>query len=125
MKYAKRDFIQGIGPVCELAEYHWFHREKVELYMAELFNKIGKKFLDNFAVLRFIIFLNIGVGLMTWSPVSYGLCLGGPTESVQTLFIKLYQKVRSHFTTHGETLICCTTSPFSLKTVTLQRFNEM
>ena len=30
-----------IGPTVELSEYHWFHREKVELYMAELYNKIG------------------------------------------------------------------------------------
>ena len=32
-----------IGPVCELAEYHWFHREKPEVYMAELYNKIGQE----------------------------------------------------------------------------------
>ena len=25
-----------------MSEYHWFHREKVELFMAELYNKIGK-----------------------------------------------------------------------------------
>ena len=31
-----------IGPVCELGEYHWFHREKVEVYMAELYNKVGE-----------------------------------------------------------------------------------
>ncbi len=31
-----------IGPICELGEYHWFHREKVEVYMAELYNKVGK-----------------------------------------------------------------------------------
>lgn len=32
-----------VPPVCELAEYHWFHREKVEVYMAELYNKMGEK----------------------------------------------------------------------------------
>ena len=31
-----------IGPICELGEYHWFHREKVEVYMAELYNKVGE-----------------------------------------------------------------------------------
>ncbi len=30
-----------VFPICELAEYHWFHREKVEVYMAEIYNKIG------------------------------------------------------------------------------------
>ncbi len=30
---------------------------------------------------------------MTWSPVSYGLCLGGSTEEVQNLLIKMYLKV--------------------------------
>ncbi len=34
--------IMGVHPICELAEYHWFHREKVEVYMAEIYNKIGK-----------------------------------------------------------------------------------
>ena len=62
-----------IGPACEMAEYHWFHREKVELYMAELYNKIG-------------------LGLLTWSPVSFGLCLGGPTEDSVQLLTKLYAK---------------------------------
>ena len=31
-----------IGPTVEMSEYHWFHREKVELFMAELYNKVGK-----------------------------------------------------------------------------------
>jgi hypothetical protein len=31
-----------IGPICELGEYHWFHREKVEVYMAELYNRVGE-----------------------------------------------------------------------------------
>ena len=31
-----------VAPIVEIGEYHWFHREKVELYMAELYNKIGK-----------------------------------------------------------------------------------
>ena len=33
--------MHAVGPTLELSEYHWFHREKVELYMAELYNKIG------------------------------------------------------------------------------------
>merc|ERR1712079_290460 len=46
-----------IAPLAEYAEYHPFHREKVELYMAELSNKVG-------------------TGLITWSPISLGLCSG-------------------------------------------------
>jgi len=61
-------------PIVELSEYHWFHREKVELYMAELYNKMG-------------------VGLMTWSPPGFGLCLGGTNEEVQNLLTKLCLKV--------------------------------
>ncbi|CAH1395042.1 unnamed protein product [Nezara viridula] len=43
-----------ITPIIEQAEYHMFCREKAELYMAELYNKIG-------------------VGLVAWSPISMGL----------------------------------------------------
>ena len=39
--YSKAKEFRFVGPSCEIAEYHWFHREKVELYMAELYNKIG------------------------------------------------------------------------------------
>ena len=38
--------IKAIGPTVEISEYHWFHREKVELYMAELYNKVGKCFFE-------------------------------------------------------------------------------
>eukprot|EP00096_Caligus_rogercresseyi_P013231 TRINITY_DN5909_c0_g1_i1.p1 TRINITY_DN5909_c0_g1~~TRINITY_DN5909_c0_g1_i1.p1 ORF type:complete len:403 (+),score=97.93 TRINITY_DN5909_c0_g1_i1:86-1294(+) len=61
-----------IPPVCEIGEYHWFHRDKVELYMAELYNKVG-------------------IGLMTWSPLSFGLCLG-KNEDPQDLLTKLFMK---------------------------------
>ncbi len=33
--------LQQIAPICEMGEYHWWHREKVEVYMGELYNKIG------------------------------------------------------------------------------------
>jgi len=64
--------INCIGPICEYAEYHPFHREKVELYMAELYNKVG-------------------LGLITWSPVSLGLLLGNREEQIQ-LCVKLAVK---------------------------------
>ncbi|XP_050520207.1 voltage-gated potassium channel subunit beta-2 isoform X2 [Daktulosphaira vitifoliae] len=41
-------------PILEQAEYHMLCREKVEIYMPELYNKIG-------------------VGLMAWSPMAMGL----------------------------------------------------
>ena len=62
-----------VAPICEMGEYHWFHREKVEVYMGELYNKIG-------------------LGLFTWSPVSYGLSIGRPEETTE-LLIKLLIKV--------------------------------
>jgi len=31
-----------ITPIVEQAEYHFFSRDKSELYMTELYNKIGK-----------------------------------------------------------------------------------
>lgn len=43
-----------VTPIVEQTEYHMFCREKSELYMPELYNKIG-------------------VGLMAWSPISMGL----------------------------------------------------
>ncbi|XP_023247847.1 voltage-gated potassium channel subunit beta-2 [Copidosoma floridanum] len=43
-----------VTPIVEQAEYHLFYREKPELYMPELYNKIG-------------------VGLMCWSSISIGL----------------------------------------------------
>merc|ERR1719273_2932684 len=58
-----------IGPTVEMSEYHWFHLEKVELFMAELYNKVG-------------------VGLMTWSPISFGLSLGSKEDNT-LLFEKL------------------------------------
>ena len=32
-----------VTPIVEQAEYHLFYRDKPELYMPELYNKIGKK----------------------------------------------------------------------------------
>lgn len=64
--------LQCVSPLAEYAEYHPFHREKVELYMAELYNKIG-------------------TGLITWSPISLGLC-GGKAEDEASLFTKLALK---------------------------------
>ncbi|XP_044728022.1 voltage-gated potassium channel subunit beta-2 isoform X2 [Chrysoperla carnea] len=43
-----------VTPIMEQAEYHMFCREKTELYMPELYNKIG-------------------VGLMAWSPITMGI----------------------------------------------------
>ena len=48
---------------------------QVELYMAEMYNKIG-------------------TGLITWSPISLGLC-SGKQEDQATLFTKLALKVGS------------------------------
>ena len=71
-----------IGPTVEISEYHWFHREKVELFMAEIYNKIG-------------------VGLMTWSPISFGFSLGEKEENIQ-LFEKL--SIKNHKTQKVESV---------------------
>ncbi|KAF4533265.1 hypothetical protein B566_EDAN010500 [Ephemera danica] len=49
-----------VTPICEQTEYHMFCRDKTELYMPELYNKIG-------------------VGMMAWSPTTMGL-IGGKLE---------------------------------------------
>eukprot|EP00094_Tigriopus_californicus_P006132 TCALIF_05905-PA protein Name:"Similar to kcnab3 Voltage-gated potassium channel subunit beta-3 (Xenopus laevis)" AED:0.12 eAED:0.12 QI:0/0.85/0.75/0.87/1/1/8/134/398 len=69
-----------ICPITEMSEYHWFHREKVELYMAELYNKTG-------------------FGLMTWSPISYGLCYNPKNSDDSQLIAKLLLKTHLH---HGK-----------------------
>jgi hypothetical protein len=58
---------------CELYNNTYYTLVQVELYMAELYNKVG-------------------VGLMTWSPVSLGLALGSREEQLQ-IFTKLAVKV--------------------------------
>ncbi|XP_037089249.1 voltage-gated potassium channel subunit beta-2-like isoform X2 [Pollicipes pollicipes] len=50
-------------PIVEQTEYHMFCREKTELYMPETFNKIG-------------------VGCMSWSPLSVGLVSGKVEDGV-------------------------------------------
>jgi len=70
--YSMARTLHCIAPLCEYAEYHPFHREKVELYMAELYNKIG-------------------IGLITWSPISLGLCSSKPEDQF-ALFTKLAVK---------------------------------
>ena len=50
--YTKAKEYGVISPIVEIGEYHWFHREKVELYMAELYNKIGEKRFRNCCVCK-------------------------------------------------------------------------
>uniref|UniRef100_A0A8C7RK98 NADP-dependent oxidoreductase domain-containing protein n=1 Tax=Oncorhynchus mykiss TaxID=8022 RepID=A0A8C7RK98_ONCMY len=52
-----------IPPVCEQAEYHYYHRDKVEVQLPELYHKIG-------------------VGVMTWSPLAGGLISGKYNDGV-------------------------------------------
>lgn len=49
-----------VTPIVEQAEYHMFCREKAELYLPEMYNKIG-------------------VGFMAWGPLS--MCLGDTQNS--------------------------------------------
>lgn len=52
-----------IPPIAEQAEYHLFQREKVELQMPELYQKIG-------------------IGCMTWSPLACGVLTGKYEDGV-------------------------------------------
>ena len=65
---------------------------QVELYMAELYNKIG-------------------IGLITWSPISLGLCSSKPEDQF-ALFTKLAVKVESlehilFIFNHKNIYVCC------------------
>uniref|UniRef100_A0A336LQT2 CSON001237 protein n=1 Tax=Culicoides sonorensis TaxID=179676 RepID=A0A336LQT2_CULSO len=64
-----------VTPIVEQAEYHMFYREKAELYLPELYNKIG-------------------VGLMAWGPL--GMCLGETQNGERLLFPKGSFKAKSH-----------------------------
>lgn len=54
-----------VTPIVEQAEYHMFCREKAELYLPEMYNKIG-------------------VGFMAWGPLS--MCLGD-TQNGERLWL--------------------------------------
>ncbi|XP_055694889.1 voltage-gated potassium channel subunit beta-2-like [Lutzomyia longipalpis] len=64
-----------ITPIVEQAEYHMFNREKAELYLPEMYNKIG-------------------VGLMAWGPLS--MALGDTQNGERILFSKGSFKTKSH-----------------------------
>lgn len=64
-----------ITPIVEQAEYHMFYREKAELYLPELYNKIG-------------------VGLMAWGPLA--MALGETQNGERLLFPKGSFKAKSH-----------------------------
>ncbi|XP_050446564.1 voltage-gated potassium channel subunit beta-2 isoform X2 [Cataglyphis hispanica] len=75
-----------VTPIVEQAEYHLFHREKSELYMPELYNKIG-------------------VGLMAWSTVTIGMVSSKPEDcGVSFLSRSSYKNKYSSFSwTEDET----------------------
>lgn len=64
-----------VTPIVEQAEYHMFCRDKCELYLPEMYNKIG-------------------VGLMAWGPLS--MALGDSQNTERLLFPKNSFKTKSH-----------------------------
>lgn len=70
-----------IPPIVEQAEYHMFCREKCELYLPEMYNKIG-------------------VGLMAWGPLS--MALGDAQNGERFLFPKGSFKTKSYSWTEDE-----------------------
>lgn len=64
-----------VPPIVEQSEYHMFCREKCELYLPEMYNKIG-------------------VGLMAWGPLS--MALGDAQTNERLLFPKNSFKSKSH-----------------------------
>lgn len=74
-----------VTPIVEQTEYHMFCRDKTELYMPELYNKIG-------------------VGLMAWSPISMGISQGKDDSSVQLFSRASFRNKYSSFSwTEDET----------------------
>ncbi|XP_026301969.1 voltage-gated potassium channel subunit beta-3 isoform X5 [Apis mellifera] len=69
-----------VTPIVEQAEYHLFYREKPELYMPELYNKIG-------------------VGLMAWSTVTIGMVSSKPEDCGVSFFSRSSYKVIHTYTT--------------------------
>ncbi|KAH0535835.1 voltage-gated potassium channel subunit beta-2 [Cotesia glomerata] len=74
-----------VTPIVEQAEYHLFYRDKPELYMPELYNKIG-------------------VGLMAWSTVTIGMVSKPDECGVSFLSRSSYKNKYSSFSwTEDET----------------------
>ncbi|KAH1004440.1 hypothetical protein HUJ05_005252 [Dendroctonus ponderosae] len=74
-----------VTPIVEQAEYHLFCREKTELHMPELYNKIG-------------------VGLMAWSPISMGLSQSKDDSTIQLFSRASFRNKYSSFSwTEDET----------------------
>lgn len=75
-----------VTPIVEQTEYHMFCREKTELYMPELYNKIG-------------------VGLMAWSPLSMCMSQGKEDGSVHLFSRSSFRNKYSSFSwTEDETM---------------------
>ncbi|XP_012288261.1 voltage-gated potassium channel subunit beta-2 [Orussus abietinus] len=73
-----------VTPIVEQAEYHLFYREKPELYMPELYNKIG-------------------VGLMAWSTVTIGMVSAKPEDCGVSFLSRSSYKYSSFSWTEDET----------------------
>lgn len=97
-----------VPPIVEQSEYHMFCREKCELYLPEMYNKIG-------------------VGLMAWGPLS--MALGDAQNSERLLFPKNSFKTKSHSYSWTEDELNKNVSKLSIcydsnhyKSFTIQRF---
>lgn len=56
-----------VTPIVEQAEYHLFYRDKPELYMPELYNKIGNKLITLIMANSFkLFFFHYLKGLVSW-----------------------------------------------------------
>ncbi|KAG5336117.1 KCAB3 protein, partial [Acromyrmex heyeri] len=79
-----------VTPIVEQAEYHLFYREKPELYMPELYNKIGNQSI-------FLFVFNILTARYQLIPIAWSL----KNESVQCLLLgasnidQLYESLQS------------------------------
>jgi aryl-alcohol dehydrogenase-like predicted oxidoreductase len=71
-----------IPPTCEQAEYHLFQREKVEILLPDVFQKIGLKTKEIFLIKNIQKEFFLGIGTMTWSPLACGLLTGKYDDGV-------------------------------------------
>lgn len=107
-----RQFNQ-IPPICEQAEYHMFQREKVEVQLPDLFQKIGNftqtSHSQRLTVECIIIAttacvwtrgLSLGIGAMTWSPLACGILSGKYTKGIPPCS-RASLKVTAHRTSRG------------------------
>jgi diketogulonate reductase-like aldo/keto reductase len=89
-----------VTPIMEQSEYHMFCRDRAELYLPEMYNKIG-------------------VGMMAWGPLGMSLC-----DSTERLFFsKGSLRSKTQNSSWAEDEVAKEVSNLSRRKVSLKSFN--